>query len=113
VLGFLKDDVLAATRPRARRGAWERTCRSARRSTPRAEDRRGVPGPAAVEATFRYTLGTTYLYLGETPLAIRQYERSLRLREEALGPDHLDTLRSRGDLAEPTAPPAAPPRRSR
>ena len=42
----------------------------------------------------------TYFYLGEAPLAIRQYERALELRQAELGPDHPDTLTSRNNLAE-------------
>ena len=100
VLGFLKDDVLAATRPEGKEGGLGKDV-SVRRAIDAAEPRiagafRGQP---AVEADIRDTLGATYYYLGEAPLAIRQYERSWRLREEALGPDHLDTLMSRGNLA--------------
>ena len=53
-----------------------------------------------VEADVRDTLGLTYSYLGEAPLAIRQHERALELRQTKLGPDHPDTLASRNNLAE-------------
>ncbi len=101
VLGFLKDDVLAATRPEGQEGGLGKDV-SVREAIDAAEPKiagafRGQP---AVEADIRDTLGTTYYYLGEAPLAIRQHERSRRLREEALGPDHPDTLISRNNLAE-------------
>jgi hypothetical protein len=43
-------------------------------------------------------------YLGEVPLAIRQRERALELRESKLGPDHHDTLASRNNLARSEGP---------
>src|SRR5262249_22501149 len=54
---------------------------------------------AIVEADVRDTLGVTYWYLGEAPLAIRQHDRALELRQARLGPDHPHTLQSRNNLA--------------
>ena len=45
-------------------------------------------GQPTVEAEVRDTLGTTYYYLGELPLAIQQYERATDMRQTALGRDH-------------------------
>jgi eukaryotic-like serine/threonine-protein kinase len=58
-----------------------------------------------VEAEVRDTLGTTYNSLRDAPLAIRQYERALELRQTVLGPDHLATLVSLNNLAEHRATP--------
>jgi tetratricopeptide (TPR) repeat protein/tRNA A-37 threonylcarbamoyl transferase component Bud32 len=100
VLGFLKDDVLAAARPKGQEGGLgvEVTVRQA---VDAAEPKiagafRDQP---IVEAEVRDTLGGTYFYLGEAPLAIRQQERALELRQTRLGPDHPDTLSSRNNLA--------------
>lgn len=51
------------------------------------------------EASIRQIFGATYLDLGETEKAIRQYERGLVLREAELGPDHADTGDCRNQLA--------------
>ena len=101
VLTFLKDDVLAATRPEGQEGGLGRevTVRKAvdRR---RGEDRRQIQGPAGRRGGRPRTpwVRRTY-YLGDPPLAIRQFERALELRESKLGPDHPDTLQSRNNLA--------------
>ena len=100
VLGFLKDDVLAAMRPEGQKGGLGKDV-SVRQAIDAAEPKiaGAFPGQATVEADIRDTLGSTYSYLGEAPLAIRQHERALRLREQTLGPDHRDTLVSRNNLA--------------
>ena len=51
------------------------------------------------EASIRQIFGATYLDMGETAQAIRQYERALVLREAELGPDHADTGDCRNQLA--------------
>jgi serine/threonine protein kinase len=100
VLGFLKDDVLAAARPEGQEGGLG-TDVTVRKAVDQAESKiagrfRDQP---IVEADVRDTLGTTYYYLGETPLAIRQFDRALELRRAQLDPDHPDTLASRSNLA--------------
>jgi serine/threonine protein kinase/tetratricopeptide (TPR) repeat protein len=100
VLAFLEDDVLAAARPEGQAGGLG-TDVTVRKAVDQAEPKiaarfRDQP---IVEADVRDTLGTTYYYLGEPPLAIRQYDRALELRQARLGPDHPDTLESRNNLA--------------
>jgi tetratricopeptide (TPR) repeat protein len=100
VLGFLKDDVLAAARPKGQEGGLG-VAVTVRQAVDAAEPKiagafRDQP---IVEADVRDTLGETYVYLGEVQLAIRQFERVLELRRARLGPDHLDTLKGRNSLA--------------
>jgi tetratricopeptide (TPR) repeat protein len=100
VLGFLKGDVLAATRPEGQEGGLGKDV-TVRKAVDAAEPKiagafRDQP---AVEADVRDTLGETYRYLGELPLAIRQHERAVELRRTKLGPDHPSTLESRFNLA--------------
>jgi tetratricopeptide (TPR) repeat protein len=100
VLGFLKNDVLAATRPEGQQGGLGKEV-TVRKAVDAAEVKiaAAFKDQAIVEAEVRDTLGTTYWYLGEAPLAIRQFERALELRRTELGPDHTDTLTSRTNLA--------------
>jgi tetratricopeptide (TPR) repeat protein len=100
VLSFFQDKVLAAARPRGRKGGLGTD------ATIRAALDAAEPGVAqafadhpAVEAEVRHTLGTSYAYLGEPALAIQQFERAVALRREALGPDHPKTLTSMNNLA--------------
>ena len=99
VLTFLKDDVLAATRPEGQEGGLGKDV-TVRKAIDAAEPKiaGAFKDQPAVEAEVRDTLGTTYAYLGEAPLAIRQHE-ALELRRAKLGPDHPDTLTSRNNLA--------------
>ncbi len=100
VLGFLKNDVLAATRPEGQDGGLgvEVTVRKAVDAA-EAKIAGAFEVQPIVEAEVRDTLGQTYLYLGEAALAIRQLERAVELRQTRLGPDHADTLNSRNSLA--------------
>jgi serine/threonine protein kinase len=100
VLTFFQDKVLAAGRPKDRAGGLGRNVtlhlvvdQAEKDITDSFKDR------PLVEASIRNTLGSTYSYLGDAPLAIRQFERALALREDKLGPDHLDTLISQDNLA--------------
>jgi serine/threonine protein kinase/tetratricopeptide (TPR) repeat protein len=100
VVGFFRDKVLAAARPRGQEGGlgYEATIHAALDAA--------EPGIAAdfaaqprVEAAIRDTLGSTYLYLGQPVPAIRQHERAVALRSRTLGVDHPDTLTSMNNLA--------------
>ena len=62
-----------------------------------------------IEADVRDTLGLTYQYLGEYPLAIRQHERALELRRTNLGPT--TPIRSRAATTSPTPTRRRPRRR--
>ncbi len=101
VLTFLKDDVLAAARPAGQAGGLG-TEVTVRKAVDQAEPKIAARfhDQAIVEADVRDTLGETYFYLGEAPLAIRQHERALELRQARLGPDHPQTLSSRNNLAQ-------------
>jgi tetratricopeptide (TPR) repeat protein len=57
-------------------------------------------GQPIVEASIRHTIGQAYFDLGVYPEAQRQWELAVRLRRQALGPDHPDTLTSMNDLAD-------------
>ena len=73
VLGFLKDDVLAAARPEGQEGGLGVEV-TVRKAVDAAEPK--IAGAfndqPIVEADVRETLGATYFYLREAPLAIRQ-----------------------------------------
>jgi serine/threonine protein kinase len=100
VLTFLEADVLTAARPEGQEGGLGKdvTVREAiDDAEPNIAER--FKDQPLVEADIRGTLGTTYHYLGETALAIRQFKRALELRRDLLDPDHPDTLISRNNLA--------------
>jgi serine/threonine protein kinase/tetratricopeptide (TPR) repeat protein len=99
VLQFFQDKVLAAARPKDQEGGLgiDATIRKAvDAAEPKiAEAFRDQP---IVEASIRNTLGGTYYYLREPALAIAQFDKALKLRTQAFGPDHPDTLSSGDDL---------------
>nr|AAX07521.1 putative serine/threonine protein kinase [Gemmata sp. Wa1-1] len=100
VLDFLLNQVLAVARPKALAGGLgvDTTVRAA---VDAAELRitESFKNQPLVEASVRDSLGTTYSFLGEFELSLRQYTRALALRQEKLGPDHPDTLMSMTTLA--------------
>ena len=83
VLGFLKNDVLAAARPEGQKGGLGVEV-TVRKAVDAAEPK--IAGTfkdqPIVEADVRDTLGSTYSYLRETLLAIPQFERALELRQD-------------------------------
>ena len=100
VLGFFQDKVLSAGRPEGQEGGLGNKV-TLRKAVDAAEVEiaKVFADRPLVEASIRDTLGTTYLYLGDYPQAIKQHERGLALREFKLGSDHPDTLTSRNNLA--------------
>jgi eukaryotic-like serine/threonine-protein kinase len=100
VLTFLRDDVFAATRPEGRGGGLGKDV-TVREAVNAAEPKiaEAFKDQPIIEAEVRDTLGETYWYLGDPPLAIRQFERAVTLRQTRLGPDHTTTLQSRNNLA--------------
>src|SRR5262249_23994790 len=56
-------------------------------------------GRPRAEATTRHALGVTWLPLNRFPQAEVHLQRAVALREQELGPNHLDTLNSRNSLA--------------
>lgn len=53
-----------------------------------------------VEAAIRYTMGQTYLDLGQYPEARKQLERALQLQKRVLGPENPKTLKTMKCLGE-------------
>ncbi len=100
VVGFFRDKVLAAARPKGQRGGLgpDATLGAAVDAAEKeiAADFASQPG---VEAAIRDSLGTSYLYLGRPEAAILQYQQASKLREQVLGPDHPETHASRNNLA--------------
>jgi eukaryotic-like serine/threonine-protein kinase len=100
VLGFLRNDVLAAARPEGQDGGLgvAVTVREAiDAAEPQIAER--FKDQPLIEAEVRETLGLTYWYLREAARATRQYERAAELYQTKLGPDHTETLSSRNNLA--------------
>jgi serine/threonine protein kinase len=100
VLTFFQDQVLAAARPQGQDGGLGKDV-SIRNAIEVAEPTITTffSDQPSVEASVRNVLGQTYSYLGEPKLAVQQLERALLLRNEALGPDHVDTLGTQNNLA--------------
>jgi eukaryotic-like serine/threonine-protein kinase len=100
VLGFFENRVLAAARPEGEPGGLgkDATIRAAVDAAEPTIEQAFADQPV-VAATIRDTVGTTYWYLGEPLLAIRQFEQAVALRRQALGPDHYETLKSMNNLA--------------
>jgi serine/threonine protein kinase/tetratricopeptide (TPR) repeat protein len=93
-------DMLAAARPEKQEGGL------GIKATVREAVDAAAPKIAATfanrpraEAKARFTLGTTYLYLGEYPQAIHELERARDLALAEFGPTHADTLRAMNHLA--------------
>ncbi|HTU89123.1 MAG TPA: tetratricopeptide repeat protein [Gemmataceae bacterium] len=102
VLAFLQDKLLLSTgNPASWSGDGLGKDVTLRKAVDAAEAK--VAGAFAdrplVEASIREILGSTYLELGDTKRAVRQYEQALALREAELGPDHPETGDSRNQLA--------------
>jgi serine/threonine protein kinase/tetratricopeptide (TPR) repeat protein len=100
VLGFFRDEVVAAARPEGRQGGLgiDVTLRQALDSAEGSIATNFADRPT-IEASIRDTLGESYQYLGDPAPAIRQHERARALRGASLGPDHPDTLASMNNLA--------------
>lgn len=101
VLSFLRDDVLMVGSADDTSQAGDGKGVTLRQVIDTAETK--IAGAFADrplgEASIRQIFGATYLDMGETAKAIRQYERALVLREAELGPDHADTGDCRNQLA--------------
>ncbi len=100
VLAFFQNNVLATARPKGQEGGLgiDVTIRAAVDAAEPTIAGSFTDKPL-VEAALRSTLGLTYLYLGETELAIRQHERARQLYESKMGREHPDTLTSMNNLA--------------
>jgi eukaryotic-like serine/threonine-protein kinase len=100
VLEFFQNKVLATPRPKNLEGGLGHDT-TIREAMDRAEPTiaQTFAGQPLAEAAIRTTLGWTYLYLGDTPGAIKQHERALELRKPHLPPDDPELLDSRYSLA--------------
>ena len=101
VLTFLRNDVLAATRPEDQHGGLGREV-TVRKAIDAAEPKIAVAfkGQPIVEAEVRDTLGLTYLYLGEAAGDSSTGEcGAIGVATDQPGPDQTNTLISRGNLA--------------
>ncbi|MGE3821684.1 MAG: tetratricopeptide repeat protein, partial [Isosphaeraceae bacterium] len=103
VLGFFRRRVIAAARPKGQDGGLgpEVSLRDALDAA-EPEIANDFEGKPAAEATVRDTLGTSYLYLGASEPAARQYRLAHDLRAVILGPEHRETLATLNNLAQAT-----------
>jgi tetratricopeptide (TPR) repeat protein len=99
VLGFFKDRVLAAARPKGEEGGLGKNA-TIREALDAAEPEiaKAFADQPAVEASILNALASTYFYLDESARAIEQFRQAAELRQTTLGPDHRDTLTSIYDL---------------
>jgi serine/threonine protein kinase/TolA-binding protein len=99
VLGFFQDKILAATRPKAQDGGLgkEATIRDAVHAAEPSIAKSFADRPE-VEASIRYTLGMTCIYMGEYQQARAELDRAFTVRKATLGPNNPDTLMSMGWL---------------
>jgi tetratricopeptide (TPR) repeat protein len=100
---FLQDRVLAAGRPNwvGERGGLGKDV-TLRQAIVAAEARiaESFRDQPLVEASIRDVLGRTFYLMGDSLVAIAQYERALALRRARLGEDDYDTLTTMHGLTE-------------
>jgi len=97
VADFLKNDILASVDPYKTKGR-EVTVRYVLDAASKSIEGKFEDAPL-IEASIRETLGRTYQSLIRYEAAERHLERTLQIRQEKLGEEHLDTLKSMSDLA--------------
>jgi eukaryotic-like serine/threonine-protein kinase len=93
---FLLDDLLAAADPSQREGRDVTVVEALDRAAEKVADR--FADRPLIGAQVLWTLGHTYLNLGDLDAAERHLGRSLELRREFLGEDDPETLMSMGTL---------------
>jgi serine/threonine protein kinase len=100
VLDFLLNGILTAARPKGQDGGLGQDV-TVRHATQAIEPQiaKAFSAQPVAEAAIRNAIGITYLYLGESHLALAQLEKTVALRREHLGPAHRDTLVSMSRLA--------------
>jgi serine/threonine protein kinase/tetratricopeptide (TPR) repeat protein len=100
VVQFFEDKVFAAGRPKGEAGGLghDVPLRDAIKASLTALGTSFRDQPL-VEARLRYTLGTTFSYLGDPPSAAEQLEQARALFARHRGPDHPNTLMSMNNLA--------------
>jgi serine/threonine protein kinase len=100
VLDFFRTHFLSVARPRDQDGGLGQDV-TVRHAIEAIEPQiaGAFSGQPVAEAAIRDAIGLTYLYLGESRIALAQLQKSLALRREHLGPAHADTLVSMSRLA--------------
>ncbi len=100
VLSFFQDQLLAAARPEGQEGGLGKDV-TLRQAVDAAEPKiaAAFSDQPGAEAAIRHTLGSSYSFLGQPTLAMRQLQRAFELRTVRLGPDHPDTLTTQNMLA--------------
>ncbi len=97
VADFLTNDVLGSADPYKAKGR-EVTVRYVLDAASKSIEGKFEDAPL-VEASIRQTLGRTYQGLCRYEVAEPHLERALQIRQQQLGGEHLDTLKSMNDLA--------------
>jgi serine/threonine protein kinase len=100
VLEFVENRIFAAARPEGRAGGLGHTV-TLRRAVEAALPyvAKSFTDQPLIEARLRLTLGTSFWYLGDAKTAAEQYEAARVHYARHRGPDHPDTLKSMGNLA--------------
>jgi tetratricopeptide (TPR) repeat protein len=99
-LGFFRDKVLAAGRPKGEAGGlgYDVTLKAAINAA-ESNIASSFANAPLVEASIRNAMGDSYRYLGEYSNAVRQYERALALRSFHLGREKPETIQTMYGLA--------------
>ena len=104
VNNFLENDLLAQASARVQSRPDTKPDPELKVRTALDRAAAAIPGKfdqqPAVEASIRQTIGKAYFDLGVYREAQRHWERAVELRQQALGPDHSDTLASLSALAD-------------
>jgi serine/threonine protein kinase/tetratricopeptide (TPR) repeat protein len=100
VLDFMEKRVIAAARPRDQEGGLGydvKLIEALKAALPFVKE--SFAGQPLIEARVRMTMGSSFSYLSDHQTAREQYQAARELRTRYLGPDHMETLISMGDLA--------------
>src|SRR5262249_26026569 len=99
-LDFVENKVFAAARPKTQEGGLGHDVKLAdavKAATPLVD--KSFTGQPLIEARLRMTMGASFWYLGDAKTAIEHVEKARALYAEHRGPDHPNTLKSMGNLA--------------
>jgi serine/threonine protein kinase/tetratricopeptide (TPR) repeat protein len=100
VLDFVENKVFAAARPKDQeggRGFDVKLADAVRAALPFVN--KSFTTQPLIEARLRMSMGLSFMYLGDNKTAIEQYQAARQLYTQHRGPDHLDTLKSIGNVA--------------
>jgi serine/threonine protein kinase/tetratricopeptide (TPR) repeat protein len=105
VLDFVENQVFAAARPKDQDGGQGYDVKLVdvvRAALPLVD--KSFTGQPLIEARLRTTMGTLFWYVGESAIAIEQFQAARQLYTRHRGFDHPDTLSSMHNLAVSYAP---------